>query len=250
VSKLTCVTERQPEISVDLLDEGTGSAGIRRLSLFGSVARGDAEDDSDVDLAAELDPEACSGLFALGALEMRLAELICCPVDLPSELVEKARLRVNIDRNRRRTFSSRHNPADIIENAERIENYLANTDRTAFVDAIEPSIVPNDEWQLSLLRSLTLRLLQPGEHIGLEDRRRLEPHRGASFHGNLLSRPRVQGRALRRLTDGERSETGQCETTVCDDLRLDGLDDLAGQVSGGNAGDLDGALDNVSDELL
>jgi uncharacterized protein len=41
-------------------------AGIRRLSLFGSVARGDAEADSDVDLAAELDPDARIGLFALG----------------------------------------------------------------------------------------------------------------------------------------------------------------------------------------
>ncbi len=35
-------------------------AGIRHLSLFGSVARGDAEAGSDVDLAAELDPDADS----------------------------------------------------------------------------------------------------------------------------------------------------------------------------------------------
>ena len=48
-------------------------AGIRRLSLFGSIARGDAEADSDVDLMAELDPDAQIGLFALGALERRLA---------------------------------------------------------------------------------------------------------------------------------------------------------------------------------
>ena len=48
--------------------------GILHLSLFGSVARGDAEASSDVDLAAELDPEARIGLFALGALERRLAE--------------------------------------------------------------------------------------------------------------------------------------------------------------------------------
>ena len=43
-------------------------AGIRHLSLFGSVARGDAETDSDVDLVAELDPEARIGLFALVAV--------------------------------------------------------------------------------------------------------------------------------------------------------------------------------------
>jgi predicted nucleotidyltransferase len=79
-------------------------AGIRRLSLFGSVARGDAEADSDVDLAAELDPNARIGLFALGALERRLAELIGRKVDLLPEPVEKPRLGRNIERDRRRAF--------------------------------------------------------------------------------------------------------------------------------------------------
>ncbi len=79
-------------------------AGIRRLSLFGSVARGDAEVGSDVDLVAELDPEARIGLFALSALERRLAELVGRPVDLLPEPVEKLRLRVNIERDRIRAF--------------------------------------------------------------------------------------------------------------------------------------------------
>ena len=79
-------------------------AGIRHLSLFGSVARGDAEATSDLDLAAELDPEAQIGLFALGALERRLAELVGRRVELLPEPVEKPRLRANIDRDRRRAF--------------------------------------------------------------------------------------------------------------------------------------------------
>ncbi len=79
-------------------------AGIRHLSLFGSVARGDAEADSDVDLAVELEPDARIGLFALGALERRLAELVGHPVDLLPEPVETPRLRANIDRDRRRAF--------------------------------------------------------------------------------------------------------------------------------------------------
>jgi predicted nucleotidyltransferase len=79
-------------------------AGILRLSLFGSVARGDAEASSDIDLAAELDPEAGIGLFALGALERRLAELLGRKVDLLPEPVEKPRLRANIERDRRRAF--------------------------------------------------------------------------------------------------------------------------------------------------
>lgn len=79
-------------------------AGIRHLSLFGSVARGESGEASDVDLAAELDPEARIGLFALGALERRLTELVGRRVDLLPEPVEKPRLRANIDRDRRRAF--------------------------------------------------------------------------------------------------------------------------------------------------
>src|SRR4051794_19920739 len=79
-------------------------AGIRHLSLFGSVARGDAEADSDVDLAAELDPAARIDLVRLVALERRLAELVGRRVDLLPEPAEKPRLRANIERDRVRAF--------------------------------------------------------------------------------------------------------------------------------------------------
>ena len=79
-------------------------AGIRRLSLFGSVARGDFEADSDVDLVAELDPAARMDLFRLIGLERRIAEILRRRVDLLTEPVQKARLRANIDRDRRRAF--------------------------------------------------------------------------------------------------------------------------------------------------
>jgi predicted nucleotidyltransferase len=80
------------------------AAGIRRLSLFGSVARGDAEPDSDVDLAVELGPDAHVDLFRLTGLEQRLAELLGRRVDLLPEPVEKQRLQANIDRDRRNAF--------------------------------------------------------------------------------------------------------------------------------------------------
>jgi predicted nucleotidyltransferase len=79
-------------------------AGIRHLSLYGSVARGEAEADSDIDLAVELGPEARIGLFALASLERRLGELVGRKVDLLPEPVEKFRLRANIERDRRRIF--------------------------------------------------------------------------------------------------------------------------------------------------
>lgn len=80
------------------------AAGVSRLSLFGSVARGDAGAGSDVDLVIELDPEARIGLFRFVALERRLSELLGRSVDLLPEPVEAARLRANIERDRQRAF--------------------------------------------------------------------------------------------------------------------------------------------------
>ncbi len=79
-------------------------AGIRHLSLFGSVARGDEDHDSDVDFAAELDPNARIGLFAFVGLERRLSELVGRKVDLLPEPIESARLRQAVERDRRRAF--------------------------------------------------------------------------------------------------------------------------------------------------
>jgi len=80
------------------------AAGIRRLSLFGSVARGDYEAGSDVDLAVEFDREAGMDLFRMIGLEQHIASILNRPVDLLPEPVEKQRLQANIDRDRRRAF--------------------------------------------------------------------------------------------------------------------------------------------------
>ena len=80
------------------------AAGITRLSLFGSVARGDADPDSDIDLVAEFDPAARMDLFQLTALERRIAEILHRRVDLLPEPTENARLRTNVERDRRLAF--------------------------------------------------------------------------------------------------------------------------------------------------
>ena len=54
--------------------------GIRNVRVFGSVARGEARPDSDVDLLVELDPGR--GLFDLGSLLMDLQDLLGRKVDL------------------------------------------------------------------------------------------------------------------------------------------------------------------------
>lgn len=50
--------------------------GIRRLSLFGSVLKGTARPDSDVDLLVEFAPDAVPGLLGLAAIELELSQLL------------------------------------------------------------------------------------------------------------------------------------------------------------------------------
>jgi predicted nucleotidyltransferase len=60
------------------------AAGIVRLAVFGSVARGDNASGSDVDLLAEFDKTKRYTLLSMGRLESRLADLLGTRVDLSS----------------------------------------------------------------------------------------------------------------------------------------------------------------------
>ena len=64
-------------------------AGIRHDGLFGSLARGEANPASDIDLVVELDPAARIGMIRLAGIERRLAEILGCPVDLLPEPIEQ-----------------------------------------------------------------------------------------------------------------------------------------------------------------
>ena len=55
---------------------------IRKLSLFGSVLRGGARPDSDVDLLVEFDPVHVPGLIRLAAMENELSALLGRKADL------------------------------------------------------------------------------------------------------------------------------------------------------------------------
>ena len=78
------------------------AVGVARLSIFGSVARGDATASSDVDVVIRLNPEAAQGGFAyfgrLDAINRRLEEILGCSVDVVAEPVRKERLRQTIER--------------------------------------------------------------------------------------------------------------------------------------------------------
>lgn len=67
------------------------AAGIVRLAVFGSVARGDNSAASDVDLLADFDKSMRHTLLTMGRLENRLAHLLETKVDLSSpEWLEKS----------------------------------------------------------------------------------------------------------------------------------------------------------------
>ena len=69
------------------------AAGIVRLSLFGSVARGEASSDSDVDLMAEFDSGRQFSLLEMVHLENRLGDILGVRVDLTSVRAMKGRVR-------------------------------------------------------------------------------------------------------------------------------------------------------------
>ncbi len=55
---------------------------IRRLSLFGSMLKGTAHPDSDIDLLVEFEPGACPTLLDLAAMEEEFSALLQRKVDL------------------------------------------------------------------------------------------------------------------------------------------------------------------------
>lgn len=79
-------------------------AGIVRLSLFGSTARGDAGPESDVDLLAAFDETRRLSLFDVIHIENQISDLLGCPVDLAEEGFLKPRFQKNVAADAVRAF--------------------------------------------------------------------------------------------------------------------------------------------------
>ncbi len=89
------VTSREQVLSTLRAHEAEiRAAGVSTLALFGSVRRGTAHADSDVDLLVEFDRPP--GLFAFVELRDRLATLLRCRVDLVPKAGLKERLRAEV----------------------------------------------------------------------------------------------------------------------------------------------------------
>ena len=74
-----------------------GRHGMTDLRVFGSVARGQDTDSSDLDLLVHV-PEG-AGLLALGRFTQELEDLLHVPVDVVPDDSVKARVRDSIDRD-------------------------------------------------------------------------------------------------------------------------------------------------------
>ena len=73
--------------------------GIEHVSLFGSTARDEAHEDSDLDIAVKLRPDMRLG-WDFFTLDERVAALLGAAVDIVTEPVDRPRLQAEIDRDR------------------------------------------------------------------------------------------------------------------------------------------------------
>jgi len=85
------------------------AAGAEQMSIFGSVARGEATDESDLDVLVKLtDPVAKSGWGYFSALAMLQERIINITgfykVDVIAEPIEKERVRQSVEKDRKFAF--------------------------------------------------------------------------------------------------------------------------------------------------
>ena len=72
-------TKEYIELLKEFKNKEAGHYAISRIGIFGSVARGEQTEESDVDVYVECPPK---GLFRLGSLKNTLEQLFGCRVDI------------------------------------------------------------------------------------------------------------------------------------------------------------------------
>jgi predicted nucleotidyltransferase len=73
--------------------------GVSHASVFGSVARGEAREDSDIDVLVDLDRERPMGVFEYARLKLYIGELFGNTADVVSRQTLKPLLRDGILRD-------------------------------------------------------------------------------------------------------------------------------------------------------
>ena len=80
------------------------AAGVVRISLFGSTARGEQRPDSDVDLLAAFDSSRRLSLLDVVGIERQISDVLGRPVELVEEGTLKPRVRRTVDAEAVRAF--------------------------------------------------------------------------------------------------------------------------------------------------
>ena len=83
-ARLACIIKEMKDIRISRkqLQAFCRQYQVRRLALFGSLARGETRPESDVDLLVTFQPEAQVGFLTLGKMRRELSEIFHRPVDL------------------------------------------------------------------------------------------------------------------------------------------------------------------------
>ena len=80
------------------------AAGVIRLSVFGSTARGDDRPDSDIDLLALFDDSRRISLLGVAGIERQISQMLGHSVELVEEGTLKPRIRRDVEAEAVRAF--------------------------------------------------------------------------------------------------------------------------------------------------
>lgn len=90
-------TGRRVAAHRDAVLEVLGRHGVTNVRIFGSVARGDDRDGSDLDLLVDLAPG--TSLFDMAGIQIELEDLLGVDVDLVTNRSLKERMRARVERD-------------------------------------------------------------------------------------------------------------------------------------------------------
>ena len=84
---------------MQLHEDGIRARGVTRIALFGSIARDESTDDSDIDIVVDIDTDRRFSLIDLSGLRLYLCDVLAGEIDvvIREDLRPKFRARIAAD---------------------------------------------------------------------------------------------------------------------------------------------------------